>query len=85
MEPQAKKPIKLTDFEGKPLRVTPTRKPKDPGDLEATRSLIQAYSDKDGFHCPKCGITITNPDEAVIHLGEEINKSIEQISGMSKP
>jgi len=74
-----KPPDNLSDFKGQPLRVTPTRTPKDPGDLEATRALILAYSDKDGFHCPRCGVTITNPDEAVEHLGEEINKALEQL------
>ncbi len=79
MTTDKKPPEKLTDFKGKPLRVTPTRTPKDPGDLEATRALMQAYTDKDGFHCPRCNATFTNPDLAVEHLGEEINKAFEKL------
>jgi len=85
MENRATKPTKLTDFKGQPPRVTPTRKPKDPGDLEATRSLILTYSDNDGFHCPMCKVVIKDLDQAVIHLGEEINKAFEKISGLPKP
>lgn len=72
--------MSLTDFKGKPIRVTPTRNPKDPADLEATRALLLAYSDKDGFHCPRCGVVIKNPEEAVYHLGEEINKALDHLA-----
>lgn len=84
MEKPATEPTKLTDFRGQPPRVTPTQQPKDPGDLEATRSLILTYSKHDGFHCPVCGVVIKDPNQAVIHLGEEINKAMEKISGLSK-
>jgi len=79
MTTKNEKDMKLTDFKGKPLRVSPTTTPSDPGDLEATQSLILSYTDQDGFHCPKCHATITNPTEAVYHLAGEINKALEQL------
>lgn len=63
-----------------PLRVTPTTNPDNPADIEATRALIDLYSDKDGFHCPKCHVTITDPTDAVYHLAEEINQALEQLA-----
>jgi hypothetical protein len=64
----------------KPIRVTPTYNTQNTADLEATRGLIAMYTDKDGFHCPKCGMTTTDPQEAVLHLAEEINSALDVIS-----
>lgn len=77
MQNREKPPTRLSDFKGKFIRVSVTKTPKDPADLEATRALILAYSDQDGFHCPQCGVVITNPEEAVNHLAEEINKTLD--------
>lgn len=57
-------------------------------DQTATRLLFDTYTDKDGFHCPVCGVTITNPNEAIDHLRDEINASITAIPrtiGQAKP
>lgn len=80
MEKRQRPPPKLTDFKGQPLRVTPTKVPKDEGDRAATKILMDLYSDKDGFHCPRCGVTITDGDKAVAHLSEEINKALAHLS-----
>jgi hypothetical protein len=48
-------------------------------DEAATRYLYEAYTDKDGFHCPKCGKTITNPNEAIDHIKDEINETMANI------
>jgi len=79
MEQPRTPPTSLRDFKGKPPRVTPTTNPTDQADVEATRALIMAYTDKNGFHCPVCGVTITNPEEAVYHIAEEANKALERL------
>ena len=80
MENRANRPTSLADFKGKLPFVTVTRQPDDPGDLEATRSLIQLYTHEDGFHCPRCPFITSDPDEAVNHLAEEINKALEGLA-----
>jgi len=77
-------PTSLADFKSRPPRVFVTRDPKDEGDREATIGLLRVYSDDDGFHCPVCNVTITNPDEAVNHLSEEINKAFDQLGRKPK-
>ncbi|GAH64407.1 unnamed protein product [marine sediment metagenome] len=76
MQKRPTTPTSLADFKAKPIRVTVTKSSEDPGDLEATRALILAYTQDDGFHCPRCGVVITNPEEAINHLAEEINKAL---------
>jgi len=84
MRARPKKPSHLTDFKGNAPRVRITREPKDEADRVATQALLLAYTDKDGFRCPKCGVVITNPDEAVEHLGEEINKTLDWLNSQAK-
>ncbi|MBA7587275.1 hypothetical protein ES708_29300 [subsurface metagenome] len=76
MKKEKKQPDKLEDFKGKLTRVKVDREPKDEADIIATNALIEQYTDKDGFHCPRCTFTTSNREEAVIHLGEEINKTL---------
>lgn len=52
----------------------------DSPDKQATIALLKGYTDDNGFHCPKCGETITDPNEAVQHLANELNKSLAQMS-----
>lgn len=54
-------------------------KPDDP-DAIATQVLLEAYSDKDGFHCPWCKVTITDGEEAVQHLADEINRVFRDLA-----
>ncbi len=84
MENRSKPPTSLADFKGKPPRVEVTREPKDEADVAATNSMLQLYTDKDGFHCPRCGVVITNREDAVYHLAEEINKSLELLDKRAK-
>jgi len=79
MEQQPKPPTKLTDFKGMPPSVRVTKHPKDEADRAATKVLMDLYSDEDGFHCPRCGETITDGDKAVAHLAEEINKAMARL------
>ncbi len=72
-------PSRPLDGKGKSPSVIPTKKPKDEADREATKVLMDLYSDEEGFHCPKCGVTITNGDKAVLHLAEEINKALAHL------
>ncbi|MBA7554003.1 hypothetical protein ES705_46613 [subsurface metagenome] len=76
MEKPNKPPTSLADFKGNPPRVQVTKQPKDEGDRIATIALLNQYTQKDGFHCPRCGVIITKPEEAINHLAEEINKSL---------
>jgi len=72
-------PTSLADFKGKLPGVTVTTQAGDEADRVATLALLNLYTQEDGFHCPKCGVVIKNPEEAVNHLAEEINKSIAQL------
>ena len=79
MSEQSKSPPKLTDFKAKPPRVEVTRDSKDEADMAATKGLLELYTQPDGFHCPRCGVVITNVEEAVYHLAEEINKALDHL------
>ncbi len=81
MDNRGKEPKSLADFKSKPPRVTVTRQPEDEGDILATKALIEQYTQPDGFHCPRCGVVIKNPEEAVYHLAEEINKALDHLPG----
>jgi len=72
-------PNPSTASQSAPLRVRPTTAPDNPGDLDATRALIEFYSDQDGFHCPRCHAVIQDITEAVYHLGDEINQAFAQL------
>ena len=76
MDQPTKPPTDLSAFKGKPPRVTVTKGSKDEGDGVATLALLQQYTQEDGFNCPRCGVVITNPEEAINHLAEEINKAL---------
>lgn len=69
----------LNDFKGKPTRVSVTRSPMDDADAIGTEGMLQQFTDKDGFHCPRCSFTTTDRDEAVYHLEEEINKALDKL------
>jgi len=84
MENKGRLPSKLTDFKGKTPRVTFTHQAKDEADLIVTQELIKLYTQEDGFHCPKCGVVIKDLDDAVYHLGEEINKTLEELEQRGK-
>lgn len=84
MEEPKQRPINLADFKGKAPRVEVTRDPKDEADILATKSLIEQYTQHDGFHCPACGVVIKNPEEAVYHLAEEINKALDNIAKLGQ-
>lgn len=79
MQKPRPRPPALSDFKGKPLGVTVTRKPKDEADIVTTQSLIQHYTQDDGFHCPVCNAIITDPEKAVYHLGIEMNKALSRL------
>ncbi|KKN21792.1 hypothetical protein LCGC14_0921720 [marine sediment metagenome] len=78
-EKKPKKPKRLADFKGNPPGVQVVKHAKDQADVLATKVLMDLYSDKDGFHCPRCGVTITDGDKAVIHLAEEINEGLARL------
>ncbi|MBA7693497.1 hypothetical protein ES703_102080 [subsurface metagenome] len=84
MEQPPKTPTSIADFKGKPPRVEVTREPKDEADILATKSLIEQYTQDDGFHCPACGVVINNPEKAVYHLAEEINKALDNLGKQGK-
>ncbi|MBA7624114.1 hypothetical protein ES703_31518 [subsurface metagenome] len=79
MEKREAAPPKLTDFKGHPPRVTVTREQKDEADTLATKALLLQYTQEDGFHCPRCGVAIKDPEKAINHLAEEINKALDHL------
>jgi len=40
-------------------------------DAQATKMLMDAYHQDDGWHCPRCEQVFTNPDEFAQHLIDE--------------
>ena len=77
-------PNPLTHIPAKLPRVRVTYEPKDQADIEATKALLQLYTDKDGFKCPRCNKIITDPTEAVEHLAEEINNALTWLERKAK-
>jgi len=63
------------------LRVSVGTAEQSEQDAMATKGLIEAYQTKDGFKCPRCPATFTNPDDFINHLAEEINKSLASLTG----
>jgi len=76
MPKKEKKPPKLTDFKGHPPTVRATKERKDEADALATKTLMDLYTQEDGWHCPKCGLVFTDGDLAVAHLADEINSAL---------
>jgi len=71
---------KLTDFKGKPTGIEVSRDCQDEADIHATKAFLELYTQPDGFHCPRCGVVITNAEKAVYHLAEEMNKALAHLS-----
>jgi len=71
---------KLADFKAKPASIEVTRDCKDEADISATKGFLELYTQQDGFHCPRCGVVITKPEEAVYHLAEEMNKALAHLA-----
>lgn len=76
MQERGRPPKDLSDFKAKPPRVEVTREPTDEADVVVTKAMLDQWTQPDGFHCPKCGVVITDIEEAVNHLAEEINKAL---------
>jgi hypothetical protein len=72
------KPSQLRSDTPARVRVIPLE--EGTADTLATRLLLDAYSDDGGFHCPVCHITITEPNEAVEHLAEEVNAAMLKLT-----
>jgi len=77
MPGRGKPPGGLTDFQGKPARVTVTRESGNGADSIVTKGFIDLYTQPDGFHCPRCSAVITSYDEAVSHMADEMNKALD--------
>lgn len=72
-------PRNTADLKAHPLRVSVSREAGDDADAAATKALLDAYTQEDGFHCPRCGVVITNPDKAIEHLADEINQAFASL------
>lgn len=69
---------------GMPPGVTVAKKSDNEADVVATQLLMEAYT-KDGvFTCPRCGVKISDGEEAVQHLGDEINKSMSELPAVMR-
>lgn len=75
----------VTRFKGRLPQVSVIRGQGDDADIAGTEALLNQYTDETGFHCPRCGVTITNPDKAIEHLGEEINEAFRTIGLRKAP
>jgi len=69
----------LKDTPGKPTQVSISQEGKDDADSIATYDMLERYTDKDGFHCPRCSFTTSDREQAVYHLEEEINKALAKL------
>ncbi len=73
------KPRGTADIKISPPRINVSRGSGDEADAAATKALLVAYTKEDGFHCPRCGVVITNPEKAIEHLAEEINQAFASL------
>jgi len=79
MNERPKPPTNIADLKGKPPGVTVTTQGGDEADYVGTLALLELYTQEDGFHCPRCGVVIKKPEEAINHLAEEINKALAHL------
>lgn len=74
----------LGDIKGISVKVGVTKEPSDNADIYATDQLLQLYTEKGIFHCPRCPFTTTDQEKAVYHLAEEINNALLHLAKRSK-
>jgi hypothetical protein len=65
------------------LKLTHDHKNKQ--DAEATKALLDFYQQHDGWHCPRCDLITTNPDDFAEHIIHELKKAIADMSTYMKP
>lgn len=70
----------LRQFRGNPPEVTVTDHVEDEADAAATKLLLESYTQNGAFHCPRCGVVITDPELAIKHLADEINESMASLA-----
>jgi len=65
-------------FSGAPLKLThdQTNQP----DVQATKMLMDACHQDDGWHCPRCPYVTTNADEFAQHLIDEFAVSMANLA-----
>lgn len=73
------KPRSVADITANPPRVNVSQGSGHEADAAATKALLDAYTKEDGFHCPRCGVVITNPEKAIEHLADEINQAFASL------
>lgn len=56
----------------------------DPADVQATRLLYESNLVDGVFKCPRCGREITNPNDAIDHLKDEINETMTKLPSIIK-
>lgn len=71
--------FRTADLKAKPPRVSVCRDSGQEADATATKALLEAYTKEDGFHCPRCGLVIPNPEKAIEHLADEINQAFASL------
>jgi len=66
---------------GAPLTLThdQTNQP----DVQATKMLLDAYHQDDGWHCPRCPYITTNADEFAQHLIDEFASGMADLAKMA--
>lgn len=52
-------------------------------DAQATKALLNAYRQDDGWHCPRCDLVTTNPDAFAQHLIDELNTAIAALAAQN--
>jgi len=72
------------DNPGLMTKVAVTKEPSDNADVYATAQLLELYTEKGLFSCPRCPFTTTDQEKAVYHLAEEINNALTHLGKRSK-
>lgn len=49
-------------------------------DVQATKMLMDAYRQDDGWHCPRCDLVTNNPDEFAQHLIDEFAAGLANLA-----
>ncbi|MBA7495987.1 hypothetical protein ES702_06583 [subsurface metagenome] len=65
-------------------RVKLVRGSQQEQDRLATQAMLDAWTTKDGYQCPRCPYKTTKTDDFLEHLETEINKAMEHIERMAK-
>ncbi|MBA7708853.1 hypothetical protein ES703_117757 [subsurface metagenome] len=63
-----------------PTPLTLTHDQENKLDAQATKAIMDAYQQADGWHCPRCTQIFTDPDAFAQHIIDEANAAFAELA-----